>query len=452
MVQQLMSLNDECFHQLFKWLTLDDLCQLSKTCSRLQQLTGEYYQRKYPSKWVHVSNATADGVVLSPNKNYVKCFSKFIQNISIDFLRSDYDVLARFLQRNCNNRPKIVQFRCSYLPEAFGDRVKSILESAETIAFRNCLIDSGRLMARCDNLKNLFVVENLLNDQYEQVEDILDGSYPRLEHFHFRYAGYLDSDKLKVFFGNNTVKSITWYFFRKHWNVIHDIIETIVTHAVDLVQLFISIEGQNYNFTKICQKLRNLDDNETFKRLELQFVGEEVERKLMSQGDAMASIKSLVGLHFCAFRNFQHVVPFIKANTNLRILQFKMDSDVDEVVFPLPNPSLYVLPNLEQLHLIGLTKNFNYIHAYVLKSPKLRRVVTKDCTFTEFNLDKLNAGRKEQPFACDTTIYTEQHNIFTDFSRDLVNIKRVDFEVNEFNLENPFVCYSIQGESTIHKF
>lgn len=445
---QLMLLNEDCFYQLFKWLPLDDLCQLSKTCTRLQQLTGEYYQRKYPSKWVNVTNATADGIVLSPNKNYVKCFSRFIQNLSVDFVRSDHDVLAAFLQSNCNNRPNKVQFKCTYLPESFGDKIKTILENAETIAFRNCLVDSGRLMDRCDNVKNLFVIENLLNDQHEQVEEILDGKYARLEHFHCRYAGYPDMDKLKAFLRNNKVKSLTWYFFRRHWNVIHECIETIVTHAVDLEELFISIEGQNYNFTEICQKLALLNDRESFKRLEMQFIGEEVERKLISQGSAMASLKPLVGLHFCAFRNFQHVVPLIKENTNLKILQLKKESEVDDVIFPLPISSVFALPNLEQLHLIGLSKNFDYIHAYVLNSPKLKTVVVKDCAFTEFHMNELNVGRKEQPFACDTTIYTEQYNILTDFSRDLVNIKRVDFEIDEFNLEDPFICYSIGGGAT----
>lgn len=444
---QLMSLNEDCFYQIFKWLPLNDLCVLSKTCSRLQQLTGDYFQRKYPSKWVNITNATSDGIVLSPNKNYVHCFSRFIQNLSIDFLRKDHDVLATFLQSNCNNSPKKVQFKCTYLPDTFADKIKTILENAETIAFRNCLVDNGRLMDRCENLKNLFVVENLLNDQYEQVEEILVGKYPKLEHFHCRYAGYPDMDKLKAFFKNNKVKSLTWYFFRRHWNSIHECIETIVTYGVDLEELFISIEGQNYNFTEICEKLQQLDDRESFKRLELQFIGEEVERKLLSQGSAMASIKSLVGLHFCAFRNFQNIIPFIKENTNLKVLQLKKDSEVDEVTFPLPHLSMYSLPNLEQLHLIGLSKNFNYIHAYVLKSPKLKTVVVKDCAFTEFHLFMLNVGRKEQPFACDTTIYTEQYNIFTDFSRDLVNIKRVNFEIDEFNLTDPFICYSVKGSS-----
>lgn len=441
---ELMSLNEDCFQHLFKWLKADDLCHLSRTCTRLQQLAGDYYQRKYPSKWVNVSNATADGIVLLPNKNYVKCFSRFIQNLSIDFLRHDHDVLAEFLKRNCNARPKMLQFKCSYLPDSFGDQIKTILANAETISFRNCLIDSGRLMDRCDNLRNLFVVENLLNDQYEQVEELLMGTYPRLERFHCRYAGYPDSEKLKKFFRNNKVKSLTWYFFRKHWNIIHDCVETIVTHGVDLEELFISIEGQNYNFTKLCQRLQQLDDRNTFKRLELQFVGEEVEQKLMSQGAALASIRSLVGLHFGAFRNFQNIVQFIQPCRNVKIVQLKKDCEVDEVLFPLQMKSLYSLPNLEQLHLIGLSKNFNYIHAYVLNSPKLRTVITKDCAFTDFHLNELNTGRKEQPFACDTTIYTEQYNIVTDFSRDLVNIRRVDFEINEFNLNDPFICYAVR--------
>ncbi|KAJ6644227.1 hypothetical protein Bhyg_09194 [Pseudolycoriella hygida] len=342
----------------------------------------------------------------------------------MDFIRGDHDALATFLQRNCNNRPKKVQFKCSYLPTTFGDKMKPILEHAETVAFRNCLID-----------------KTLLNDQYEQVEELLDGRHPKLEHFHCRYAGYPDMDQLGEFFRYNKVKSITWYFFRKHWNIIHACIEAIVEHAVNLEELFISIEGQNYNFTEICRKLKIISDRESFKRLELQFVGEEVERKLMSQGEAMASLTSLYGLHFCGFRNFQNVVPIIKQNPNIKILQFKKESENEEIVFPLPNPSMYHLPQLEQFHLVGLTKNLNYIHSYVLRSPKLKTVVVKDCAFTDFYLNALNAGRKEQPFACDTTIYTEQHNIVTDFSRDLVNIKKVNFEVEEFNLTDPFICH-----------
>lgn len=442
---QFMSLNEDCFYEIYKWLSLQDLCQLSKTCTRLQQSTGDYFQRKHPSKWLNVSRADGieDGIVLSPNKSYVKCFSRNIQNLSIDFLPKNRDSLVEFLRTNCNNRPKIIQFKCTYLPETFVDRIKTILENVETIAFRNCLLEDGSIVNNCDRVKNLFLVENLLNRQYEQIEELLVGKYATLEHFHCRYAGHLNMDKVRTFLKNNKLKTMTWYFFRRHYNIVPEYIDSIVMCPVHLEELFLSFEGGNYNLIDICRKLKFLCDREPFKRLELQFIGEEAERKLISQGDDLVSLKSLIGLHLYAFRNFQSVVPVISKLTHLKVLQFKKDSEVDAVIFPLPNQSLYALPNLEQLHLIGLSKNFNYIHAFVLNATKLKMVVVKDCAFTEFHLSKLNESRKIQRIACETTIYTEQYNICTNLSQDLVKIKRVDFAIDEFNLSDPFICYTI---------
>lgn len=438
---QFISLNEDCFNELFKWLTLEDLCQLSKTCTHLQQLTGYYFQRKFPSKWLSVTNATDDGIVLSPNKDYVECFSKNIQNVSIDFVRKNHDVLAEFLRSNCNDRLKKLQFKCTYLPETFGVQIKPMLENAETVVFRNCLLEGGNIIINCSKIKNLFIIENLLNDQYEQIEELLVGQFGTLQHFHCRYAGCLDLEKLKSFLQNNKVKSMTWYFFRRHWNIIHECIDTIVRYAVNLEELFLSIEGEDYNLTEIGQKLKCLCDRESFKRLELQFIGEEAERKMINQGDVLIPLKSLVGLHLCAFRNFLNIVPVICKLYHLKILQLKKDSEVDEVTFPLQNQSLYALPKLEQLHLIGLQKNFNYIHAFILNAIKLKAVIVKDCAFTEFHISELDASREKQPTACKTTIYTEQYNIRTDLSHDIIKIKRVNFEIDEFNLSDPFICY-----------
>lgn len=41
------SLNDECIHNIFDWLSIYDLCRLKVTCKRLYLLAKEHYQRTY---------------------------------------------------------------------------------------------------------------------------------------------------------------------------------------------------------------------------------------------------------------------------------------------------------------------------------------------------------------------------------------------------------------------
>lgn len=56
--ETLLSLSDECLFTIFDFLTLSDLCVMSKLCKRLQTLAKIEFESKYSLKWAHITIRT----------------------------------------------------------------------------------------------------------------------------------------------------------------------------------------------------------------------------------------------------------------------------------------------------------------------------------------------------------------------------------------------------------
>lgn len=49
-INNFSSLIDDCVFEIFNWLSLDDLCSISETCTKFKTLACQQFMRKYPEK------------------------------------------------------------------------------------------------------------------------------------------------------------------------------------------------------------------------------------------------------------------------------------------------------------------------------------------------------------------------------------------------------------------
>lgn len=116
------TINDDCMNGILSWLKLDDLCAISRTCKKLQNLAVREFQLKYPEKTICILEKD-----LSPNKNYVKCFSRYIGNVYVNLSNCKFNLnLVAFMQTHINQFPKSIGFYRGhfYITQSFAEGIK----------------------------------------------------------------------------------------------------------------------------------------------------------------------------------------------------------------------------------------------------------------------------------------------------------------------------------------
>lgn len=134
------SLNDDCIYEIIKRLPLDDLCAISETCVRFNDLASDQFLRQYPglltSSELNIFEENGE-IKFEPLENYERCFSQFVETVTIKNIDTNkHPNLAQFIRLKCRNIKKLTFIRCLY-HKTFGKEIQSALESVETVYF-NC--------------------------------------------------------------------------------------------------------------------------------------------------------------------------------------------------------------------------------------------------------------------------------------------------------------------------
>lgn len=135
-------LNNDCIFELFKRLSLDDFCSMSRSCKRIKMLAENYFERKYFYKIVFLYwNYNAREIRLVPGKDYVVRFSRFTKCVSVVSLINDpeaSDQLIRYLILNCNSNMKELSFKNIEFREEHVKWMKEKFENVEMLTFQEC--------------------------------------------------------------------------------------------------------------------------------------------------------------------------------------------------------------------------------------------------------------------------------------------------------------------------
>lgn len=456
---ELMNLNDDCLLEIFQRLPLIDLCRMSEVCNRLKKLTSNCFKRKYPKLVFDEMGIerNTDGnkigeIVLQPRSKHVKYFSQVMANVKICF-PSERDVdMVRYIRDKCQNLKRII-FDGGSLLQSYGDDLKDVLKSVETIVFMQSVSQASyfdEILKHCPRIKHLILHETHGGNK---MNEILLGKYSTLQHLKHIHEGTINVDNLNVFFQQNpNVTMVTLYFcdlLDGSNESALDLIRSVVTNGIHLVQLFLSFYGY-YNWTRITSDIEALSERECFKHLELQFAGFEAERMMEEHGSQIATFKCLHALHFKEFNNLELTLSTIGRLSALKKLH------LHDVHFEDVTPSLVkALPNLQQLHIIGLVDYVDYYHVldyaysyndlielFVCHSAKLTNIyifgyVDGFC----LDVDLLNEKRKNLKNAEKLTVHKDEFLGDDEIELSFIKIKNFELRHDEYNINNPLSTY-----------
>lgn len=155
-------LNDDCIERICGFLPLDDLCSLSRTCIRHQNIVGEFFQRYYPNNYVRIQSFRRRSVFyMYPDEKYVEDLKPFIRNIGIQEYKGS--ACVSYIKQNFGENLREIALHginCE-LNVSHGAQIAKQLQRLESIKFVNCSIgDLYEIFLRhCPSLRHLGIDE-----------------------------------------------------------------------------------------------------------------------------------------------------------------------------------------------------------------------------------------------------------------------------------------------------
>lgn len=159
---EFFDLNDDCIERICGFLSLDDLCSLSRTCIRIQNIVGEFFQRYYPNNYVRIQSFRRRSVFyMYPDEKYVEDLKPFIRNVGIQEYQGS--ACVSYIKQNFGQNLREIALHginCE-LNVTHGVEIAKQLQRLESIKFVNCSIgDLYEIFLRhCPALRHLGIDE-----------------------------------------------------------------------------------------------------------------------------------------------------------------------------------------------------------------------------------------------------------------------------------------------------
>lgn len=432
------ALNGDCIFEIFRQLSLDDLCAVSETCSELQKWAGSHFQRKYPelskSIAIEVKNEVVD---FAQTGSYVKYFSRYIKSVQIFYSNDEMDErLAQFMRMHCGEDIKKIEFFGCVWCKSFGWEIQNILRNVEIVEFNwspgHTSVSLDDILGFCQQIKCLKVK----NYAWSEAIEFPAKTYRTLEVFEY----HIDNP-------NQAISTDLETFFRQNPNIKRFVcggrletrslkrILSIVIENSQISELFLVLKFFDTDFQSILGELKQLDARDGFQRIELMLPN----RMNLTNISALAALRKFTGLHFYDWDNSldQHVSEF-KLFHNLKILNFKYCSLSEASAIELAQS----LPNLEELYYDLYSQSVDIkecIRPFVCFSKNLIKIII--CAYGvairdgENILPKLKLDRKTLKGSRKSIIYFNKYctsvntnDLHSDSWNDLLFIKLVSME------------------------
>lgn len=410
---KLMALNDNCFEEIMEWLPLVDLVSLSTTCKRLQEVSSQYFSRKYPTKRVTVK-MDRQRIEFWPREMYVQRFREYFQNIAI---RGRQPAIFRHVGSMCNKAPKKMRIlEATKLTEIHGKCLEQLLKYVEIVEFEECAFAAefyDCFLKYCVNLKQL-VLKSFAECTHSGIKNrwLLE-KYPKLNHLNWSFDD-APPDELKTFFHRNP--NVRSFAASKHPL---EITRLISNAGLKFDELCLDIGfGVDLNMKQIFQSIQKLYDQGQFKKFQMipttsMFVA--------AKFPPMPYLEAIM-----ANQVFEDV---IAAMVSLKVLY------LDAILFRAEAEVLAQhLTNLEEIY--AYTDSVDAIVPFVYHSPKLRKIYVNKTFLPKFmqkiHLGKLSKERGKLVGACPLAIYLKEELFISikwaveDLKHGLIEIKRAE--------------------------
>lgn len=442
----LTMLNDDCIFEIFDQLSLDDLCVISGTCKKLQEMAELYFQRCY-------AELSSEAITIEKKRGmvrfkefglYMETFRSQIKNVVVDFERYEMDEqLLQFMRKNCNKNIRRITFIFKSWSASFADGIKEFLQSVEVVS----LIQPHRIDACFGDILNDLPHLKVLKIDDMGTAKLSLIACPRLEVFECYVRCESRLDELHQFSKENkTIKRFTCRICLYPPNVtfIKQLLKGVTGSLVE--EFFLeSHDIFSIDFEMLQKELRELDEHEHFKRFELR-----TNAKKMKNSFELATVKSLTGLHLS---NLNRKIPEINSFDHLTTLVIHGDLR-ESVAKSLPK----IVPNLKEFyynlnHCYHEDKVSKILLPFVRHSKHLVKFVFIDCRVKEkhFNITKLCAERKKKSGATKLTIYLAPNTLdeialAASRSNEGDGLVTINWAIKEYSqepdLKNPLISFN----------
>lgn len=435
----------QCIDQIFDYLALNELAALNLTCKQLQLLTADYFQRKYPMKYIKV------GQLFDIKEIRYRCHDQLMQQFTRD-VRSlvvlpTKECLA-FLKAQHNKNLVSISFYDGEISDASTDAIAELVKNVEIVEFQYGLFHGefyDDALKFCSCIKQLIIKYGFSECEETGIENQwLLKKYPTLEHFHWS-AGPLP-EHLDTFFKlNPQIHSFNGSIYTV-LTTVQFLIQTNISIDELHLELIMGLYGEeNEGIAALRSHLNTLYERKQIKSLMLQFTS--CSHLLESKW------RQLLYLHG-AYVDFPHQPGATKALAvlvHLKLLVLGINTVLSRAKANILAKSLV---NLEEVYIqIGSIHAITPFLRYVTKINKIYiyRAVLSDgpCGKIKWNhFDHLNSDRMKLRGACKTTVYLPDQ-IYVEikwksqrFNWNLIEVKRSESHI----LKHPFVVTMLRRD------
>lgn len=412
------SLNDNCLEEIFEWLCLEDLTNLSTTCRRMQDVVGDYFGRKYPTKRMTIKMDKQQRIEFWPREKYVQRFREYFQNIAI---RGRQPALFRHVGAMCYKTPKKIRIlEATALTEIHAKCIEGLLQNVEIIEFQDCSFATefyDCFLKYCKNLKQL-VLKTFTECTHKGVKNrwLLE-KYPKLVHLNWSFDAQPPPELNTFFHRNPNVQSFAASRFPL------DIIKLITNASIKFDELCLDVGfGVDLNMKHIFHSIENLHSLGLFKKFQM------IPTTSMFVGEKFPPMHYLEGI--MANQVFDDVIGEM---LSLKVLH------LDAILFrPEAEVLANKLVNLEEIY--AYTDTVEAIVPFVCLSPKLRKVYVnkafvpncKQIQIAKLSKERAKLKNNDGSSATPVSIYLKEELFMSikwtvdDLKQGLIQIKRAE--------------------------
>lgn len=385
-------LSVDCFEEIFSWLSLDDVYMFGQTCTRLQQIAGQYFNRNYPAASVGCAN---NGIYINGLK--MNGFSRFIQKISFLLYKID-DGRFPYIEINCSQWLRQIHLMFVNLNGTDSDSVRKVLSKIEVLEINHCTIYGDfyeKFLKLCPNVNRLYM---RYSDSSSDILNLwLTQMYPKLEHLEWlKLEDETEIDLLPTFFKQNsnirhfaTTATFLWNQ-RDSFNMMD----------IDLDDLAIDMNFSTISYVdSVLNTLFELQQRSFYKRLHLYGMGLQINQQIIQQ---LAQLESLVKIYL---RNFVGGISFLPLSSvkELAIYLCPVYNDLKPLAIDLINVERVYFWKAAPKHILPFIR-----HSKKLKKIKIQNLDDENGLGRILNLSKMNRVRGKLNGARKVTIYVKE--------------------------------------------
>lgn len=448
----LFSLNNDCFYAIFNRLSLNDLCSVSETCQRLQELSSDHFSRRYTSKVLMIDNVTDSGHLIKgpTGEKYVNCFALSSRTVSLGQKlgsKAGLKRLERYYRANKEEMEPIKNLRIDHwtrgLMVNYGQIIHDMIKDVESFTLSNTDVHGDLHTCILNSLPKLnrftFWKKDRINN--EMTHEWLQQTYPNLQYFAWHAASELQIDLAQFFFHNNP--RITFFSLQScSQNTLRHLFE----RKIRVNELFFTVTGSPGVFVdllNLCQQQGT--------RLHLKFPDGTPRNVLNQNMDQFARLHQYVdGLYFQNAGIQNNLARALHTFSHLKILQLNITSTD-------PGYRFFDIAPLQEIYAFyGVcTQTFRQYRAAMMlfarRLPRLKRFYMRNNSqpFDRFEFGEMDEARKRLPGACKLKIHVRSDELsymgaLNDIQReyDTIAIERVETE----QVKNPLVTEFLIGE------